>query len=545
MITTQTGAFYPAIPPYYASQKLHDVLIGEDELAYVRPQVCNIPQGSSVDFVKMLNIFWQVKTFDAIIDWDFAEPPVIEDAVTTYAPSKNGQITIEDIPLIDPQLEPDPQNPSGPQIPTNPWRDVALGLVVGNLKLVETPYDEDRDQARADVRATYSFNTAPTEFEYVIKSESPYQTERTALVSDFDFYFADWTTRTQATLDSLAGNQSDVAQKWTTDLTRQLSAIPVIKTTFENTHLNPILAAMDASYASQGNADYGFLLASEAKARSMQFRNAVTREEDLEMFDLLKGFERGYKFLPWHYQRRFGAESLPVQRGFDSAPTKFPCGFYFEEVAQKYIATILLRPITNSGLGWITQASIPYTASKKTCDTVGTVSRFAKKSLSYSVLYSPIGTDQTRVKKEKDQIFADGEVWGGQFTNCTGEGLPEGTFEYQAGFLEVYDVNGDAINAGDPPDINEAAQSEEANTYVYSGPYFSGRNYDGVAAFFADVAQGIKSVFETEIDQVGVFRFKSADDDVIDEFPIYGNPAIWTKFDITYKVKSRWDDPAP
>jgi hypothetical protein len=536
VITTKTGAFYPAIPPYHAAQKLHGLLIDEDSLSTIDPQTCNIPQGSSVDFVKMLNLLWQVKSFDVTTEWDFNTPPEIENSTVTYYPSKSGQGTQENVTLIDPKLGTDPENPTGPQIPTNPWRDIALGLVVGNIAFVETPYPADRDEARTRLRETYGGLYAEPFRIVTIKSELPYPQERDNLVDDFNFYFQDWTERTQAILDKLQGNTTAGGLKWIAEMQRHLEVIPEIKTEFENQYLTPLITAMDATFASQGNADPGFQLATNAKNQSFFYRNAITRQEDIELFELYRGFEQGLEFLGWHYQRRFGVECFASQRGFNSESGVFPCGFYFETVAAEYLSAILLTE--KQEFRWMLESTTEYEYPTKFGETISTANTTATKTLEFQS--SLIGTDATRVRKEALNMFGGGSVSGGAFSELENP-PPSEPLWVTAGFTNLYNAQ-----TGQPQEVDDPeSYGAEADEYVYAGPYFSGRNWNGARDFFANISSALISARETEPAQIGTFRFKSADDDVIYETPIYGNPFIWTQHDITFKVKSLWNDPAP
>jgi len=545
VITTKTGAFYPAIPPYHAAQKLHGLLIDEDPLSTIDPQTCNIPQGSSVDFVKMLNLLWQVKSFDVATQWDFNTPPEIENSTVTYYPSKSGQSTQENVTLIDPKLEEDPENPTGPQIPTNPWRDIALGLVFGNVAFVETSYPEDRDEARTQLRETYGdFYAEPFRI-VTIKSESPYPQERDNLVEDFNFYFQDWTNRTQAILDKLQGNTTAGGLKWIAEMERHLEVIPEIKTEFENQYLTPLIAAMDATFAAQGNSDPNFTLASTAKSQNFELRNAITRQEDIELFELYRGFEQGLDFLGWHYQRRFGIECFASQRGFElqkysmanvSGSGVFPCGFYFETVAAEYLSAILLTE--KQEFRWILESTTEYEYPTKFGETISTGNTTATKTLEFQS--SLIGTDATRVRKEALNMFGGGSVGGGLFSEFENP-YPDQILGVDAQFGVLYNAQ-----TGQPQEVDDPeSYGAEADESVYAGPYFSGRDWSGARDFFANISDALIAARETETAQIGMFRFKSADDDVIYETPIYGNPFIWTQHDITFKVKSLWNDPAP
>ena len=121
----KTGAFTPVIPPYYIGQKLHALKIGNDQQSVIDPQTCDLPEET---FTQVLNLFWQVKTFDVTVDWVFNDPPDLNDAVITYKPSKVGSQTETDVPLINPILQPDPEDPEAPVGPSSPCKIQAYPL---------------------------------------------------------------------------------------------------------------------------------------------------------------------------------------------------------------------------------------------------------------------------------------------------------------------------------------------------------------------------------------------------------------------------------
>jgi hypothetical protein len=137
-------------------------------------------------------------------------------------------------------------------------------------------------------------------------------------------------------------------------------------------------------------------------------------------------------------------------------------------------------------------------------------------------------------------MFGGGSVSGGAFSELENP-LPSEILGVSAAFVNLYNAQ-----TGQPQEVDDPeSYGAEADQYVYAGPYFSGRNWNGARDFFANISSALITARETETAQIGTFRFKSADDDVIYETPIYGNPFIWTQHDITFKVKTLWNDPTP
>jgi hypothetical protein len=554
MPTLKTGAFTPVIPPYYIGQKLHSLTVGNDALSIIDPQTCDLPDAF---FSKILNLFWQVKTFDVTVEWTFNDPPEINDAQVSYFPSKTGTQTEADVPLINPILQPNPEDPEGDQIPTNPYRDLPTGLVFGNVKFVETPYLEDRDAARQAVRETYDIFTHSSDFTLKTTSASAYLAERGALEGNFNIYFFDWTQRVQQKLNQFQGKTDDRSLIWIADLQRQLQVIPDIKERFLQDHITPWITSLDYSYyvVNQSN-DEGFAIATLAKSYDLIMKMAVLREEDLEMFELSGGFKAGLDFLQAHYLKRFGVDCLPVRRGFDSKPSRFPCGFYFDTVAQKYKSTAVILPFIDvpgyTNFGWKSEVQEEYTASSKICESVGTVNRIATKSISFYPLYNGLtgvqstclGLDVTRVRNADESVIGTGTVYGGQFANCPLEpgGVSE-IYTISMNYEAAWNSKGESIDPGPAPDFNQ--YSPEANGYVYSGPYFSGNSYDQAGQYFADIANAVATIKQAGNAEVGMLRFKNQADDLIFEAPIFGNVAAWEKFDVTYKIKTLWQDTVP
>jgi len=553
MPTLKTGAFTPVIPPYYIAQKLHSLTLNNDVLSIVDPQTCDLPDAN---FSTILNLFWQVKNFDVTIEWNFNEPPEINNAQIEYFPSKQGSQTQVDVPLIDPILQPDPEDPEADLIPTNPYRDLATGLVFGNVKLVETPYPENRNDAREAVRATYNIFTHSNDFTFKTTSTSAYLQERGALQGDFNTYFLQWTQRVQTKLNELQGKTDAKSLIWIADLQRQLQAIPGIKQQFSDDYITPWIEAMDYDYytVNQSN-DEGFAIASLAKSYNLIMQLAVLREEDLEMFELLGGFKNELDFLQAHYLKRFGVDCLPVRRGFESRALKFPCGFYYDEISQKYKSTAVVLPFIEVSsydqFGWKSEVVQNYTASSKICQSVGTVSRTAQKSLSFFPLYNGLsgvqstclGLDNSRVRDADEAVIGDGTVYGGQFALCPPEDGTSEILTVQLQYAQAWNTKGESIDPGTPQNFSE--YSPEANQYVYSGPYFFGQSYDAAAQYFADISNAVLTIKNGANAEVGMLRFVNKTDDVIFEAPIFGNSVVWEKFDVTYKIKTLWEDLVP
>jgi hypothetical protein len=538
----KTGAFTPVIPPFWAARKLHDVVFA-DVLTGINPAACNLPD---LDITVALNLFWQVKTYEVKTEWTFKDPPTIEDATPTYFPSKSGTVTKTGIPLINPRNVQDPEGDPEDQISTNPWRDNPIGVVTGNVDFVETAYPEDRDTARNNIRETYTLFTAPDSFQFFCSSTEPYLYERGQILQNFEVYFNEWTARVQAKLDTFINDQSTRGVLWAADLQRQLDAIPQIRIQFKNDYLDPTIEAYDYQYYTVNNGqDSNFILASEIKTYGLLIKNAVTREEDLEMFELLKGFEQKLNFISWHYLRRYGIECLPVRYAFQSEAGEFPCGFYFDSVTGKYNATMTVLPKipAYSNYGWRLDVEKPYTAQQRNFNgSISTVNRIAKKSLAFGPQNNTLlGLQIDRVRDLDPQLVGGGEVHGGNYF-----GYDEGGGEINAtislDYLQVFNDIGDSIDPGEPSDFNELYGVEDANQYVYSGDYFSSPSYATATTFFADIANAVTELRNAGNGEVGKLRFVSKTDEIIYETPIFGNIGAWEKFDLTYKIETLWAD---
>lgn len=549
----KTGAFTPVIPPYYIGQKLHALKINDDQQSVIDPQTCDLPEQT---FTQVLNLFWQVKTFDVTVEWTFKEPPSLNNAVVSYYPSRSGSKTQTDIPLIDPILQQDPEDPESDPLPTNPYRDLPTGLVFGNVKFVETPYSENRDSARQAVRETYNIFTHSGDFTFKTTSTSAYLTERGALADNFELYFFEWRQRVQNKLAEFQGKTDEKSQIWIADLQRQLQVIPEIQAQFLEDYITPWISSMDYQYYQVNQSiDEGFQLATLAKSYDLIMRFAVLREEDLEMFELTGGFKAGLEFLQAHYIKRFGVDCLPVRRGFDSKSSRFPCGFYYDQTVQKYKSTAVILPFMDVAgydkFGWKAEVTENYTASKKICESVGTVNRIGTKSILFSPLYNSLtglqstclGLDLARVRNADESVIGAGIVFGGQFANCLPDGGGAGeVYEISMSYDAAWDTKGESIDPGPAPDFSE--YNPEANNYVYSGPYFSGQSYNSAIQWFSDIANAVKTIKLAGNAQIGMLRFKNQSDALIFETPIFGNVVAWDKFDVTYKVNTLWENVA-
>jgi hypothetical protein len=538
----KTGAFTPVIPPFWTARKLHDVVF-EDPLTGIDPAACNLPD---LDINTALNLFWQVKTFDVTTEWTFQDPPTVQGATVAYFPSKSGMVTKTDVPLINPRNIQDPEGDPGDQIPSNPWRNNPIGLVTGNIDFVDAAYPENRDTAREAIRQTYVLTTAPDSFNFFCSSTQPYLYERGQILQNFEIYFSEWTARVQAKLDTFTGDDSARGVLWTADLQRQLAAIPQIRDRFKADYLDPIIESYDYQWYNVYNEqDPTFSLSSDIKFYDLLIKNAVAREEDLEMFELLKGFEQKLNFLSWHYLKRYGIECLPVRYSFQSEAGEFPCGFYFDSITGKYNATmmILARIPAYNNFGWTLNFEKPYTALQRNFNgTITTINRIARKSLAFGPAnHTFLGLDLERTRDVDPQLVGGGEVEGGNYFGYDDLG-GEVSATVSLNYLQVFNNIGDSVDPGAPSNFNEILGVTDANQYVYSGEYFPSQSYATATQFFQDIAAGILELRNAGNAEVGKFRFVSKTDEIIYETPIYGNIRAWTKFNVTYKIKSRWDD---
>lgn len=538
----KTGAFTPVIPPFWAARKLHAVFF-EDPLTGVDPAACNLPD---LDIKDALNLFWQIKTYDVTTEWEFKEAPTVEGSIITYTPSKTGTVTKVDVPLINPRNVQDPEGEPEDLIPTNPWRDNPIGLVTGNIDFVDTEYPTDRNAAREAVRQTYTIATVSGSFDFFCSSIEEYPYERAQFIQNFEVYFSEWTARVQSKLETFIEDTSPRGVLWTTDLQRQLLKIPEIYADFKIKYFEPTIARYDYEYYVTNNEqDFNFKIASEIKRYSLDLKNLIAIEEDLEMFDLLKGFEQRLNFLSWHYLKRYGVECLPVRYSFQSESGEFPCGFYFDSVAGKYNATMTVLPNIPgySDYGWKLTVEKPYIALQRNFSgSITNINRIAKKSLTFKPANRTfLGLELERTRDIDPQLIATGEVHGGNYFGYDEEGGEiSGTISLS--YEEAFDEIGDQIDLGDPPDFNTILQDPNANDYVYSGDYFSPLSFAGAIGFFQDIATAVQDLKVAGNEEIGKLKFVSKEDELIYETPIFGNIGAWEKFNVTYKIKKRWDE---
>ena len=139
-ITLKTGAMIPAIPPSWSATKLHDINIA--------PETKILPASGTitgVDFLELLNLMWQIKTFDLECTATLEDPDFGGDFI--FSPQKTQTITVEDVAIFE-QLDTN-NDPS-------PLTDLETAPALARLKFTETEYAEDRAEARQAIRAEFS-----------------------------------------------------------------------------------------------------------------------------------------------------------------------------------------------------------------------------------------------------------------------------------------------------------------------------------------------------------------------------------------------------
>lgn len=528
---TRTGAFFPIIPFNFAATELHSLLIDGDPLSNVLTKSSAL----KIEPSKLLNILWQVKKFNVITRWEFKEPGSIYGAIATYNPSKEGEHIEYDVYVTDPAFD-----TSDPPIPTNDWINEPIGFGIGNVKLTETPYPEDRNLARQQIRDSYG-NVDQVGTVY---SSSEYPIERSNLIAQFNLSFQNWTDKVTALLAGLSTKPDEIYGSYKTDLQRQLEAIPNIKAANKYDLLDFPLEQFDEEYSQNSEDPYFYaLIATNAKNQAQYIKDWVDREADLEMFELSGGFKKKYDFKRWHMVKKYGDKCHRVQNAVNSRVVGLPNGFYFDVAEGKLFASANLAPNPVFNLGWKYRFEETYTAFfNGSGDDPVPITRLAYKELNFSAMSytdseNQIGLDVDRLYPNQTFVYGAGSVMGGEYH----QDVEPYTLDYEVKYGSFFNEDGDAIQNPNPP---ESFNTPEANkdSFVYSGPYFVGPDDSIAREFFSDFGQLARSFLEAENGPIGKFRIESFNETLIDEVPIYGPQAIYQDLTIILRVAERYDN---
>lgn len=615
-IKLHTGAFGNALPPYWAARKLHDVYVeyksanqhdGEIEpdqlprpatFVYHDPTACSLP---SIDPQKLLNLMWQVKSYEMKVDWELKTPtgfgnesnfgePVPQ---VTYLNGKSGTYTLDEIALVSSD---------------NFFSDDPMGVAVGNIYKTTIEYNPDPDIARQQIRdeIDYNFYYASIGPKRIFCSGESYTIQREQVFTNFEQYFAEWENRVVETINAFESVTTERGQKWYNDSIRQLNQIPVIKEMLLQYSLLPVIGDMDTFFEEYKDKDWE--LSRKALRLDYFLKDLIAREEDLELFDLYGGFEYNLDFFSWSNIRRHGAECHSARHPFSADtidPIQFPCGFFHDEsqsvnpnkhlLLAKTKGTVILKPtFYNFAPGWKYTNYVNHTAKRILGEDVGIVNKTSWVEIKFSC--SPVdgrtflGTQYDRAVSTN--FFFDGMTYGGDYYTSYLD--TEGTQVWvkntvNTTFDQFFKTNGEAFFP-DPPPMSvfpnfsqaiadykdpECVGGANANEFIYSGPFMMWQgvfygdfwlppspdpetglppcdyltpqepidpevDFSGTIEFFQQ-ALDLAAEYANPIHlDVGMLRFQDQNGSTIYETPIQGNAKIWEKFDVTLTVKDYW-----
>lgn len=533
----KTGAFMPVIPPTWAAKKLHDL--------YPTPEIKILPNSDAFlneDFYTFLNLMWQVKTFDIEFSATLADPDFGDE--TQFVPQKTQTITLQDVAIFDKKDGPNETS----LLANNP-----LAPALARVKFVATPYSADRDAARSAIRQEfYKINSsaASKHSRPRITRISNYATYRTAIEADFESFFDDWTTETQNNYDTFSVIDTPRAEICAAEFQRQLEVIPDIKSTYQ-TKVDQALAQLDAQFAATNNDANGYT-ASNAILENFKIQTLLKAEKNLELFELARGFEHGLDFFQWHEIKENAAQCLPSLAGFSRNDTDvsnttlkiacFPSGVFSENGETKM--TAFLEPAFGQARGKYT---FPYQVQTKYCEEEGTATKAGEKTVFYlggtsllggppAAAFTPGRTDGYR------QAYGEGSAEGGTYGDCDGGALQTVIAYYKDFFDEDGNLKGSLPEFIDFNALNPDAG--DVNSVIYSG-LFEYNNWQPVIEFFQPLADKIKEINDAESVEVGKFRFADKSGATFIEMPIFANPYVFSAMDVTYKIKTLWQDPVP
>lgn len=535
-ITLKTGALIPAIPPSWSATNLHDI--------NVAPETKILPASDAitgVDILELLNLMWQVKTFDLECTATLADPDFGDSF--TFFPQKAQTITVSDVAIFE---QKDTNN-----VPS-PLTNLETAPALARLKFVETAYNEDRDIARTALRNQFpqrfnSFAASAFSTAHVTRI-SNYQTYRTAFIQDFNDFFEAWTTETQNNVDAFDGNQSPRGIFCFQEYTRQLSEIPDLKDAYE-AQLNQTIAQLDASFTAT-DGDPNGVVAKNAVLQSFKMQQLLKAEKSLQLFELARGFERQVDFFRWHEITVNASQCLPSfagfsiddnQAGLQGKNASFPSGIYFADNKPKMAAYLQPRFGDSTGLYLIdyqvqakSAGEPPYSLTKGGSKTV----RYFGAENAYG------GPPAVGLSKERAVGYAQAEgagaLEGGVYYDAEGQ-----TNTVAVSYSDFFDQDGQPISPL-PEFIDFNAlypeEEEDLNSILYSG-FLSYGNWAGAINFFQPVADKLKEINDAEPVVVGVFKVLDEEDVEFFSGPIYANPYIFEDYNVTYKIKTRWTGP--
>lgn len=525
-ITLKTGAMIPAIPPSWSATNLHDINIA--------PETKILPASGAitgVDFLELLNLMWQVKTFDLECTATFADPDFGDEF--NFIPEKTQTITIEDVAIFE-QFDSN-NDPS-------PLTNLETAPALARLKFADAAYAEDRSVARQAIRNQFSakLNTSKgSQYSYpYITRISDFQTYRSAINADFETFFTEWTTETQNNFDAFENNTSDRGMFCAEEYSRQLAEIPDLKQAYEIKR-DQVLGQLDAAYAASNNDPTGYV-ARIAILENFKMQQLLKAEKNLQLFELAHGFERQIDFFQWHEISANASKCLPSFAGFSTngRHASFPSGIFFDGTDNKMSAYIEPRFGASEGKYIFNYQVQGKNAGGEPYSLPGVGTKIVRYIGQGAGDFGPpaVGLSAERAVGHK-QAFGSGTVEGGQFIDANGN-----MYSMGANYESFFDQEGQPISPlPDFIDFNELYPDEpgDLNAILYSGILQYG-NWQPVIEFFQPLADKVKEINDAESVAVGVLKVLDEDDVEFFNGAIYANPYIFSEYNVTYKIKTRW-----
>lgn len=535
-ITLKTGAMIPAIPPSWSATNLHDINIA--------PETKILPASGAitgVDFLELLNLMWQIKTFDLECTATLADPDFGDDFI--FLPQKTQTITIQDVAIFEQvDINNDP----------SPLTNLETAPALARLKFVDTEYAEDRSVARQAIRNQFSvklITSKASEYSFPhITRISDFQTYRAALNSDFEAFFTEWTTETQENFDAFENNTSDRGVFCAEEYARQLAEIPDLKQAYEIKR-DQVLGQLDAAYAASNNDPNG-AVARSAILENFKMQQLLKAEKNLQLFELAHGFERQVDFFRWHEISANASLCLPSFAGFSiddnqaysqGKNASFPSGIFFDGTNNQMAAYIEPRFGTSKG----TYTFDYQVQAKNAGESPYTLTKTAEKVVQYLGLKNAdggppaVGLSTERAVGYR-QAIGSGNLEGGVFIDAD-----KYTNTVGVTYADFFDQDGQPKSPlPDFSDFNALYpdEPEDINAIVYSGILVYG-NWQPAIEFFQPVADKLKEINDAESVAVGVFKVLDEDDVEFFNGAIYANPYIFSEYNVTYKIKTRWTGP--
>lgn len=535
-ITLKTGALVPAIPPSWTATNLHEINIAAE--TKILPASAAI---TGVDFFELLNLIWQIKTFDLECSATFADPDFGDEF--TFFPQKSQTISIQDVAIFE---QKDLNNTP------SPLTDLETAPALARLKFTASAYDEDRSAARESIRSQfpqkYNSPNASTFSTAHVTPIADYQTYRAALIADFNTFFDDWTTETQNNFDAFQGVTSHRGTVCSQEFARQLSEIPDLKESYEQKR-SQVIANLDAAYALSEGDPFG-VVAKNAILENFKMQRLLKAEKGLQLFELARGFERQVDFFQWHEITANASQCLPSHAGFSVDDSKFsllgknacfPSGIYFANDQVKMAAYLQPRFGESKGLYFFSYQ----VQAKAAGEDQYTLTKTASKNVRYLGDESSFGgPPAVGLSAERavgyQQAEGNGTIEGGVYYDTQGD-----AYTVAVNYTDLFDQNGQLLGVfPEFTNFNALFPDEEAdvNSIIYSGILTYG-SWQPAIEFFQPLADKLQEINEAESVEVGAFKVVDEDDTEFFTGPIFANPYIFEAYNVTYKIKTRWTGP--